>query len=319
MAPPLLQKRLFSGLLLSALLLALLLTDLFLSSLTPPQWVVPGTKINLAHWLYNGAISSLLVLGFTWMAARELVNFARNLGFRPLGKVAQVFSAGMVLAPFVAFNFKEGLLLGNESWGVLWMAMAVGFSFFMQAVRRGTENAMVNIACTQFIILYAGGFAGFLTKLRMEVGGPRGMLLMLLSVLIVKMTDTGAYFFGSWFGKHKMVPWLSPKKTWEGFVGGILTAVAVAWICAVLLERNGIPVGPVQHLPFAARVLLLGVSLALFSVAGDLCASLLKRDAAVKDSGDSLPGLGGILDVLDSPLLAAPAAWFFWTRLTPLP
>jgi phosphatidate cytidylyltransferase len=127
------------------------------------------------------------------------------------------------------------------------------------------------------------------------------------------MTDTGAYFTGRWLGRHKLIPWLSPNKTWEGLAGGIVVALLCAvgvgyWLHAAQLAPRP-PAGPL-----IGWLALFGLLMAGLSVAGDLSASLLKRDAAVKDSGTALPGLGGILDVLDSPLLAAPVAWLFWTR-----
>lgn len=311
-----LHLRLIYGLSLAAVLVGLLLLDGWLSSLPPERWLFGQSPERWGRWFYNGAIATGVTLTFTWLAARELVTFARQRGFAPLGKVAQIFAAGLVIGPYLAHNLGTAGTLRGEGWGMLWLALGLGLGFLLQAVRRGTENVMANLACTLFIIFYAGGLAGFLTKLRMEIGGFTGITLVLVTLLVVKFTDVGAFFIGSAFGRHKMIPWLSPKKTWEGLAGGFATALVMAAIAGYLLERNGVAFGPSAWLPFAARVVLFGALMAGFSVAGDLCASLLKRDAALKDSGDTLPGLGGILDVLDSPLLAAPVAWFFWTRLS---
>jgi len=104
-------------------------------------------------------------------------------------------------------------------------------------------------------------------------------------------------------GRHKLIPWLSPGKTVEGFVGGIVLAMIVAVIANWLLASEGYTALPV------GMALLLGLLLAVFGQAGDLCMSLLKRDAGIKDSSAILPGMGGVMDVLDSLLLAAPIAW----------
>ena len=176
---------------------------------------------------------------------------------------------------------------------------------------------MENIAITLMILFYGGGLAGFIIKLRMEIGNFEGVVLIMFFIFIVKMTDTGAYFFGMFLGKHKLIPWLSPKKTWEGFWGGLITALILSVGVGSVLQYEGLLPASANALGFPWGLLLFGLLMALFSVAGDLCASLLKRDAAVQDSGNSLPGLGGVLDVLDSPLLAAPAAWFYWARLMP--
>lgn len=315
------QKRLLIGSLLALGVIGMIILDGWLSRLSPPGWHVPGTGFEAGRWFLNGTVSTLVTLAFALLAARELVNFARRLGMSPSALISQVFAAGLVIGPYAAHNLGTQRALENESWGALWLTLCLGVSFLHQAIRRGTVGVMGNLACTLFIAFYAGGLAGFITKLRMEVGGPTGVALVLVSLLVVKMTDVGAYFIGTLLGRHQMIPWLSPKKTWEGLAGGVFVAVAVAAGCGAMLENWGVSVGYSSWAP-AARIttfgFVFGSLMAAFSVAGDLCASLLKREAAVKDSGDSLPGLGGVLDVLDSPLLAMPVAWFYWTRIAGL-
>jgi phosphatidate cytidylyltransferase len=174
---------------------------------------------------------------------------------------------------------------------------------------------MVNVATMVFIMFYTGGLAGYMTKLRMEVGGQDGVAVLVFSIFLVKITDVGAYFSGRLLGRHKMIPWLSPKKTWEGLVGGIVLALLCAVAGGGWLRAAGALPGAGGLVAAPWDLLILGGLMAAFSVAGDLCGSLLKRDADAKDSGRLLPGMGGMLDVLDSPLLAAPVAWFFWTRI----
>jgi len=236
-------------------------------------------------------------------------------GHRPFGLTAQVFAAALVIGPYVSFNLTPITGGYDESLPMLWLAVALGFAFLWQAVKCGTQHAVENVAVTFFIVFYAGGLAGFMTKLRMEVGGPTGVAVLLFSNFLVKITDTGAYFTGRALGRHKLIAWLSPKKTWEGFVGGLVTTVVLALAIGHLLHTAGIVRIEERYMAYSWALVLLGLLLGLFSAAGDLCASLLKRDAAVKDSGQALPGLGGVLDVLDSPLLAAPVAWLFWTRM----
>lgn len=118
------------------------------------------------------------------------------------------------------------------------------------------------------------------------------------AVLVVKVNDMGAYFTGMALGKHRMVPWISPKKTWEGFLGGAACSVAAGtW----LGEQMG--VGGMRGAAFGLLASLLGPI-------GDLSESILKRQAGAKDSGATVPGMGGAMDVLDSLLLTAPAAWW---------
>ena len=116
------------------------------------------------------------------------------------------------------------------------------------------------------------------------------------AVLAVKCNDMGAYFTGMAIGRHRMVPWISPKKTWEGFAGGAVASMAAgAWLGASM------PIGPTRGIAFGAVASVLGPL-------GDLSESILKRQAGAKDSGSTIPGMGGAFDVLDSLLPTAPAA-----------
>ena len=309
-----LRLRLIYGLSLAALIVGLLALDGFLATRIPVGWNVPGLGADLTRWLLNGALSTAVVAAMVWLSAHELVRFAWSTGYRPHRLLTQCGAIGVVIGPFIAFNW-PGAGRPGEAWAMFLVATVLGLAFLYQALRHRTDKAMVNVACTMFIILYTGGLGHFMTRLRMEVGGADGIVLLLFSMAVVKMTDVGAYFTGRLVGRTKLIPWLSPKKTWEGFVGGIIVAALCTLGLGYSLRACG--VGPLQGggIVYVLALLVFGLVMAGFSVAGDLCASLLKRDAAVKDSSEVLPGLGGVLDVLDSPLAAAPIAWLFWTRL----
>jgi phosphatidate cytidylyltransferase len=122
----------------------------------------------------------------------------------------------------------------------------------------------------------------------------------------VKSTDIGAYFGGRALGRHKLIPWLSPGKTWEGLVCGVLTAGLVG---ALLARWIHLPTFP---LPWW-KGFVFGMVIGGIGQLGDLLESLMKRDAEVKDSGKLIPGFGGVLDVIDSPLLAAPFAYLMFS------
>jgi phosphatidate cytidylyltransferase len=128
---------------------------------------------------------------------------------------------------------------------------------------------------------------------------PRGGLLMVALVLVVAATDIGAYFAGTRFGRHKLVPQVSPAKTWEGFWGGMACAVVLALLLWWLIPAR------MAHVSLAAVVAVVLLT-ALASVLGDLTVSMVKRESKVKDSGSLLPGHGGLLDRLDSLCSAAP-------------
>ncbi len=309
------RLRLLVGIPLAALIVGLMLLDGHLAAQRWSDWRIDLLGARLAPWICNGAICTAVLMVLTVAAVHELVTLARVRGYQPFHITAEVFAGALVVGPYVSYNLASVTGGYDESWGLLWLAIALGFVFALQAVTRGTENALVNLSVTIFIIFYAGGLAGFMSKLRMEVGGQSGVAVLLFSVFLVKMTDTGAYFAGRFLGRHKMIAWLSPKKTWEGFAGGMVVTVACALAVGYWLHASGFVRIEERYMPYRWALIVLGLLLGIFSVAGDLCESLLKRDAAVKDSGKSLPGMGGVLDVLDSPLLAAPVAWLYWTRL----
>lgn len=308
-----LRQRLTFGGSLAVGIASLLCADGYLAQHVPPR--PHDAAATVQTWLMNGAISTAIALVLTWLTTGELVRFAKLMGFHPFAGLARLFAVGLVIGPYVAFNLERTTGSRDEAWGMLWLALALGLAFLLQAAWRRTQGAMVNLATTVFIIFYAGGLAGYMIKLRMEVGGAAGAALLLLSMLVCKLTDTGAFFIGSMVGRNKLIEWLSPKKTWEGFAGGLATAVASAVLVGGWLNHVGIIPLPAGWLGFPWGLVLFGLVMGIVSTAGDLCASLLKRDAAVKDSSQMIPGMGGVLDIFDSPLLTAPLAWFFWTRV----
>jgi phosphatidate cytidylyltransferase len=148
----------------------------------------------------------------------------------------------------------------------------------------------------------------FCAQLRL-LGGPiDGLIALAALVIVVKMGDTGAYTVGRLFGRHKMAPVLSPGKTWEGLFGGLVFAVVGSWVAFHLLPRS------MGHTLAQTTWswLVFGLVVGGTGIVGDLAESLFKRDVGRKDSSTWMPGFGGILDVLDSILFAAPAAYACW-------
>jgi len=129
-AIPVLRQRLISGGLLTVTLIGLLLIDAYLATLESPGWRLPlpfGHQLDLGAWLLNGALSTLVVLIFAILTARELVRFFRAAGYRASGLAAQFFAAGFVLGPYLAFNLKHNAGYYDETWGMTWLAVAVAF------------------------------------------------------------------------------------------------------------------------------------------------------------------------------------------------
>jgi phosphatidate cytidylyltransferase len=175
---------------------------------------------------------------------------------------------------------------------------------------RRVQGAMANAGGTLLAIVYLGVLPGFFLPICMT----HSAWMLFAVVAVVKCADLGAFITGKLIGRHKLIPWLSPGKTIEGFFGGLLLACIVgAFICYVF--KTSPPVNPLDRwaaIPLGYAVLgggLAGILLGAAGQFGDLLESLLKRDAGVKDSG-AVPGFGGVLDILDSPLLAAPVAYW---------
>ena len=165
--------------------------------------------------------------------------------------------------------------------------------------RRSPGTASAGVGRALLAACCIGLPGAFLLALRLQ---ERGLLLVLYLVAVAKMTDNGALFVGRLWGCRKLAPKVSPAKTIEGVCGGLFTGI----IAAVLLGPSCTGGSPGSSLVFGAAVSLL-------AVLGDLAESLVKRSAGVKDSGSLLPGIGGILDLMDSVLLSAPAGYFLLT------
>ena len=176
------------------------------------------------------------------------------------------------------------------------------------------RQPMATVACTLLGFLYVPVLFNYFSRLaftwKPDIGPgdwfrPAYPLVFFL-IFVVKIADIGAYFIGSRFGRHKLIPRISPGKTWEGFIGGIAagTAAGALFYIAAPSWLNCVRMN-LFHAVF------LGFGLSLVGTVGDLTESLLKRSAGAKDSGHFIPGMGGVLDVIDSLLFAAPAMYIY--------
>lgn len=194
------------------------------------------------------------------------------------------------------------------------LAFIVVFVMLLAAAQRAwsrqTSEAITQMAGTVLATLYLGGLAWFLLALRVKTAHDAtgavtfagSTMTVLMILLVVKFTDIGAYFGGRAAGRRKLIPWLSPGKTWEGLLCGVVAGGLVGMVCAPYL----------LHLTWG-KALIFGFVIGAIGQLGDLLESLMKRDAEVKDSGALIPGFGGVLDVIDSPLLAAPFAYLLFS------
>ncbi|MCM8791541.1 MAG: phosphatidate cytidylyltransferase [Candidatus Omnitrophica bacterium] len=239
--------------------------------------------INSSH-LSGLFICILIVLGiheFLLMAERGGIEVYRYFG---------IF-IGAVIPFSIFFQFEL-----NISWQLFLIVLTVIFLIVMQLRRRHSKGVISSISTTIFAILYISWFLSFLIRIRYMPGG-RNLLLFL--ILVVKMGDIGAYFIGSRFGKTPLLPLISPYKSTQGMWGGLFFSMATALVFKPLMNFSYL------HLAF------LGIFLGILGQLGDLSESLMKRDCNVKDSGDILPGIGGVLDLMDSFLFTAPVFYFY--------
>lgn len=166
-----------------------------------------------------------------------------------------------------------------------------------QAVRHGVSGVLANCGATLFAAYYLGILGCFILAIRIDFG----LWALVMFVCTVKSADIGAWAIGRKYGKRKFSPRISPGKTWEGMCGAVAASALVAVVFGVFC-----------NIAAWAAALAFGVFLAFVGQLGDLAESMIKRDAGEKDSAEKVPGFGGILDIVDSPLMAAPFAYLFF-------
>ncbi|MHC4169212.1 MAG: phosphatidate cytidylyltransferase [Planctomycetota bacterium] len=184
-----------------------------------------------------------------------------------------------------------------ETYLILLSAFVLLALVLYQYLSCGTSGVLANCGANYFSIAYLGLLSSFCVTIRIEFG----LWHLLMFVLVVKSADIGAYAIGTVFGKHKFSPRISPGKSWEGMGGAMavaaLVAIGFALGCGIMSWLSAI---------------VFGLCFAFIGQMGDLVESMMKRDAEQKDSGHKVPGFGGVLDIIDSPLVAAPFAYLFF-------
>ncbi len=205
---------------------------------------------------------------------------------------------GVVAGSIIPIAIYLHLGEGHANLEPFFIVIACLFTFVLQFARKeNTKDHLVSIAVTLFALFYISWFFSFFIKIKYL---PEGARLVSFLIVVTKMGDIGAYFVGKKFGKNPLISRISPRKTREGAFGGLVFSVVSAISCKFFLIDFSY-----QH------AILLGFLLGIIGQVGDLAESLFKRDFDVKDSGEKLPGLGGVLDVIDSLLFTAPIFYFY--------
>ena len=251
--------------------------------------LILGTIVLLC--MIKGGLALLAILAIVIaFASKEYVKILNHKGFYPSLKV--IYFTEAILAAIVYF----------ERFDLVASALTIcAMCSFAWVLFVGRQPYIANVATTLLGMVYCGWFPLHLIFLRNLSGNgfDSGLGFVILMFISVIATDVGCFYVGTRLGKHKLAPTVSPNKTIEGAIGGVISAVFFA-------EIIGIYIGVGWFMS-----LLLGILCAVFAQIGDLCESLLKRDAGVKDSGDTLPGHGGFLDRTDSYAFAIPIMYYF--------
>ncbi len=288
-----LAKRLFFGSIMIVVLIGLLFAEGWFSSKN--YFILPES--------FQGILFALVAGGLAALGGLELLTMARSKGYQGCGVVMSVGILGIVLMPY----WSQLLPVRNDI-SIIFFVIYLVIAAIVQAQKYGTDHTVRNLGMYCFVVVYIGLGFWFLVQIRLwePSGGslscPISMQVgaVITFLFTVKSADIGAYFTGRAIGKHKWVPKISPAKTWEGFAGGIILAMIVSSLFMQMFDIINI-VGS----------LLFGFIIGISGQLGDLLESMIKRDLSFKDSANKIPAFGGVMDLIDSVLIAAPFGYLF--------
>ncbi len=256
--------------------------------------------LALLHFFRDhGAVWIVTVI--TVLTLREFYSLLKHMGYDPFDKLGMLLGAAVVLAPFYLGRY------GIETADLV--AVAVIVCSVRILGERGAQNRVETLAASLFGIIYVPVMLHYFVRIIM-LDKPRpetGIAVFIWVIAVSKFCDVGALLSGMAFGRNKMAPVISPKKTWEGAIGGLaisgLVGAGLAYLARDYLPAN--------FTPLIAG--LVAVPLAALAIVADLVESIIKRRATIKDSGATIPGIGGMFDVTDSLILTAPAAYLVFS------
>lgn len=269
------------------------------------------TLITLAFWLSQPWILFALFAFLSLGALAEYFHLFSDLGFRRFrlhAFIVAIAYLALLFSPHWGFEPKcHGELDGLAIAALMILMVLFRVRSPLEGFRSLDEIAATLLGFCYCILLFSFIPKIYLLPVTTTGGQPASSFYLIHLVAVTKMTDTGAYLVGSAIGRQKLVPHISPGKTWQGFWGSLVFAVGGSYLVWWLLGDRIPLVG-------AVGAGVLGLSLALVAVLGDLAESIMKRSLAVKDSGHVMPGIGGVLDLVDSIIFTAPV-YFLYLRL----
>lgn len=308
------RRRVLYGSLMIAGMTALMAVDAFLSRAS-----ATGPLAVLGQGGLTALVMGLIALG----GAVEMCRLARRAGHRPTTGWCLVMVALFMLAPWLASPQGRAAVsrvspalhhLAGLGGHLPWIAI-VGVGIIL-VLRQRTEGSTASMAVSLLVVFYTGCLASYAVNIRCWLPGSEGAWLLLATLAVIKISDISAYFTGLAFGKTPLIPKVSPKKTWEGTIGGVLGSGLAGVLLVGLLVPALCPQGTIAELRLM-QAFVFGIVMSVAGQFGDLVESLFKRDCGAKDSAKLVPDFGGILDLIDSPLFALPVAWAllrWWTQ-----
>jgi phosphatidate cytidylyltransferase len=254
--------------------------------------------LTLLH-SFGAAGAVWIVAAITALTLWEFYALLKHMGFDPFDKLGIALGIATILIPF--YGRKLGLTVST--------ADILAFAVIAFSVRilgeRDAHSRVETLAGSLFGIVYVAAMLKYFVNI-IELPGPHsatGLVYFIWIIAVSKFCDVGALLSGMAFGRHKMAPIISPKKTWEGAIGGVLVSMGIGAGISVLAH----PWLPAGFTPLVAALIALPV--ALVAIVADLVESIIKRRATIKDSGATIPGIGGMFDVTDSLILTAPLGY----------
>lgn len=254
--------------------------------------------IAIAGIFYN-PLFIIIILLFTSRGLYEFFSLVEKKGVPVYKYFGTIIGLIIPLSIYYRFELTKG-------WELLFIVIGFISLFILQITKKDNSQAVFSISATIFGILYISWLFSFMIKIKLL---PYGGALLGTVILITKGSDIGAYLIGNRFGKHSLISWISPKKSVEGLIGGLLFAVLAA-----LASKSFLPqIDGFSYL----HLIFIGLGLGIVAQLGDLSESLIKRDCLAKDSSGVIPGIGGVMDLMDSLLFSGPVFYFYMYRFFP--
>ncbi len=284
-----LKHRLLFGSLMTVLFTAIVIFDSWLDGSLTSQTTDDKTLQATILYVLIAILTIPALFEFARLAAAKNIKI-----FLPLSAIASIALAG-------TSYWTQILQFHLQTYVFFLSAFLLSLLLLYQYLCYGTSGVIANCGANYLAVIYLGLLSAFVLTIRISFG----LWPLLMFVFVVKSSDIGAYTAGKLLGKHKFSPKISPAKTWEGMAGAVVAAIITALLFAAECDIMN-----------PGLAVVFGLCFAFIGQFGDLAESMLKRDAEKKDSANNIPGFGGILDIIDSPLFAAPFAYLFFMCTT---